>query len=286
MNNPQRIIFWGTPQFAVDVATELERHGFVPSLVVTQPDKPFGRKYVITPPPMKQWAVARDIPVVQPSRLSPDAVPCISSFDLGIVAGYGKLIPDQLLYGPRHKTLNVHPSLLPRHRGATPVQTTLLEGDTKTGVSIMLLDNEMDHGPILDQSHMSLENQRTTYTELEHKLAISGGKLLADVIPRWLSRTISPTEQRHTDATYTKKFLSEDGLIDLSTMSPIEIDRRVRALNPEPGTYCIVTRNGSPLRVKILETALRDGALDILKVQPDGKTPMDGHRFFASLASL
>lgn len=285
MSSRPNIVFWGTPRFAIPVLDALEAAGFLPSLVITAPDKPVGRKQILTPSPVSNWATARGITVRKPAKLRTDLVDLdFSKFDVGIVAAYGKIIPQAMIDGPTHGTLNVHPSLLPKHRGASPLQSTILSGDTEAGVSIMLLDAEMDHGPIVAHERTSLENRRPTYLELESELSTKGGALLAKILPDWLENKIHATPQNHDTATYTKKFETIDGLLDLDKMSSAEIDRRVRALNPEPGTFAFFKKGNAQIRVKILETDLApDGSLIIKTVHPDGKKPMEWKKFATQL---
>jgi methionyl-tRNA formyltransferase len=161
MNQKQNIkfAFFGTAGFSVAVLDELERAGFLPSAVVTAPDAVMGRKKVLTPSPVKVWAQARNIPVVLPDSLA--------NFDLFVIASYGKIIPKKILDIPRFGTLNVHPSLLPKYRGPSPIQTFILNGDEETGVTIMLTDEQMDHGPVIASAKFEARNSRLKYKELE-----------------------------------------------------------------------------------------------------------------------
>ncbi len=265
-----RIAFWGTDSFVLPVLEALHAAGLSPQLVVTTPDRPHERTKVPVPSPVKVWALAHAIPVDQPARLKEYSLP--GTWDLFVVASYGKIIPQRILDMARHGTLNVHPSLLPKFRGASPVPSSVLAGEVQTGVSVMLLDAEMDHGPILTEVSYTANPRETTATLLPGLFSL-GGTALADIIPAWIAGQITPREQDHSAATYTKKFTGEDGRLDFNTMSGDEIDRRVRALNPEPGTYVITTIDGKPFRVKILETDIQDGKLKLLTVLPEGKTP-------------
>ncbi len=274
--NSPKIVFWGTDNFVIPVLDALLGAGLTPERIVTTGDRPKGRKQIMTPPPVKVWAEAHQIPVDQPEKLKEYALP--GNWDLFIVASYGKIIPQRILDLARRGTLNVHPSLLPRFRGPSPVPSSVLAGEKHTGVSIMLLDAEMDHGPILAQAPYTLSS-RDTSVSLFTKLFTLGGTMLTEIIPTWLSGDIVPREQDHTAATYTRKFSGEDGLLDFKTLTPGEIDRRVRALNPEPGTFFYMEDKGKQIRVKLLETDLIDGKLALKSVQPEGKTPMSGENF-------
>ena len=156
--------------------------------------------------------------------------------DLVIVASYGKIIPKDILDIPKHGTINIHPSLLPKYRGASPIQTAILNNDD-TGISIMLMDEKMDHGAIIASVEHKLTN-KIKHKELEKQLAIKGAKLLIEVLPKWIAGKIKPKEQDHKKASYTKVFKREDGEINWKK-SPEEIERQVRAFDPWPGTFTI-----------------------------------------------
>lgn len=153
------IVFFGTSQFSNIVLEKLINFSCKPSLVITVPDKPMGRKQIITPPPVKLLALKHKIPLLQPKTLKNYQLPT-TNYQLGIVAAYGKLIPKEILDIPKYGTLNIHPSLLPKYRGPSPLQNTILNDDKETGVSIMLLDEEMDHGPIIKNQKLKIKNQK------------------------------------------------------------------------------------------------------------------------------
>lgn len=154
--------------------------------------------------------------------------------DICVVAAYGKIILKEWLEIPKYRFLNVHPSLLPKYRGASPIQAAILNGDPETGVTIILMDEKVDHGPILASKKSEARNKN--YKQLEKELAEFGAELLIEILPKWVNGGIKPVEQNHNRATYTKKFSWQDGKIDWQK-SAEEIDRQVRALNPEPGTW-------------------------------------------------
>ena len=250
---------------------ELEAEGYLPAAVVTAPDKPTGKKKIVTPPPTKIWATERGIPVLQPEKLDSDFSDVLRAtfhVPLFVVAAYGKIIPKAILDIPKHGALNVHPSLLPKYRGASPIQSALLAGDKETGVTIMLMDDKMDHGPIIASESVEID-PGTTYEKLESLLARVGGKLLADMIREWIDGNIQEVEQDHSKATFTKKIITEDGLIDLS--KPIEADRKVRAFNPNPGAYILLRKNDTPFRVKILSGSIKGDQYVPDRVIPEGR---------------
>lgn len=290
-HNKQKIVFWGTSSFSIGVLEALKESGVIPDLIVTAPDKPRGRKLLITPPPVKIWAQENNIPFLQPEILNASLSSMLHDLrsTLFIVASYGKIISQPVLDIPKYGSLNVHPSLLPKLRGASPIQSAILSEDT-TGVTIMLLDDKMDHGPIVAQKEIPItpwpaptreESTRggpPKASELEQKLAYEGGKLLAETIPRWIAGEITVQEQDHTKATYTKKFTKEDGLIDLSG-DPTMNFRKVQAFDVWPKAYFFTERHGKQIRVAVTDAELTGGNLVIKKVLPEGKKEMNYEDF-------
>jgi len=239
MQKNAKIIFFGTSGFAVPALEALKKEGYDIVAVVTNPDEPTGRKKVPTPPPIKTKAQSLGLKVLQPEKLKNDSalVLSLSSLgpDVGIVAAYGKIIPQEIFGLPRRGTLNIHPSLLPKYRGPTPIQTTILKGEKETGVTIIKIDGEVDHGLIVATSDKRQATKKS-YKELENELAKLGAELLIKTLPDYLAGNIEPRPQDHSQATSTKKFTREDAKIDWPKTAE-EIDRQIRALNPEPGTW-------------------------------------------------
>lgn len=272
-------IFFGTDTFSTGVLNELEARGFLPSLIVTVPDKPKGRKLVMTPPDAKIWGEARGIPVIQLKTLrTPEAETEIrekmAGALVGIVASYGKIIPQNILDIPAHKTLNVHPSLLPKLRGASPLQSAILL-ESETGVTIMVLDADMDHGPILasqktDDWSADLSALLPYSDELEKKLSAKGGALLGEILPDWVAGTITAIEQNHADATFTVKIKKEDGLLDLADSPEINL-RKIRAYQGWPTAYYFDNEK----RIIIKTAHIENGALVIDRIIPEGGKEMN-----------
>jgi len=272
------IAFFGTPDVAVYVLDELARVGILPTLIVTAPDKPKGRKLIVTPSPAKIWAEEHNLSIYQPEKLNGDAINTLAEegpWDLFIVAAYGSLIPSEVLDTPKYGTLNVHPSLLPKLRGASPIQTAILEED-ETGVTIMLVDEEMDHGPIVVQEKVIIPEWPPKASELQEILARKGGNMLAEIIPRWVTGTIETLEQDHGNATYTKKITKEDGEINLSDDAQKNF-RKFQAYSIWPRTYFFTDlpadkagKNGERMRVIITDAAIENGTFVIKKVIPEG----------------
>ncbi|OGZ03732.1 MAG: methionyl-tRNA formyltransferase [Candidatus Lloydbacteria bacterium RIFCSPHIGHO2_01_FULL_41_20] len=274
-----KIAFFGTPNFAVVILKELKKKGIGPGLVITAPDKPRGRGMKLTPPPVKVWAEDNSIEYIQPEKLDSEFIEKlkIENYKLFVVAAYGKILRQEILDIPKYGTLNVHPSLLPKLRGASPIEGAVLEGEKETGVSIMILDSEMDHGPILAQEKIKLNGQEKA-PELENKLAKIGGKLLAQTIPKWIKEDIKKIEQNHSLATFTKKITKDDGLIDPNGDSEINW-RKFRAFYGWPGIYFFI--NGERIIVK--DASLENGIFKIKRVLPEGRKEVDYEIFKKSI---
>lgn len=275
-----RYAFFGTPLFAEIVLDELEAAGYAPALVVTAPDKPKGRKLLLTPSPVKVWATEHGVPIFTPQKLRDEeflAALTAAHCDLFIVAAYGKIIPKMLLDMPEHGTLNVHPSLLPKFRGPSPIESAILSNEDHTGITIISLDEETDHGPIVAQKEYHAQNWPPKGSVLTEALAHEGGKLLAEALPGWVS-THKGASQNHTEATYTKKLTKEDGLIDLAGDALMNY-KKIRALDEWPGAYFFADRNGKHVRVRITDALYKDGTLTITRVTPEGKREMSYEDF-------
>ncbi len=268
-----RFAFFGTPRFATIVLDELAAAGYLPALIVTAPDAPVGRGLTLTSPAVKQWADRHDIASIQPTSLAQLPKELTGSWDFFVVAAYGKLLRKNVLDIPTQGTLNVHPSLLPKLRGASPIESAILTDEKETGVSIMLLDEKMDHGPILAQKKVAPKPWPPRASELEDTLAHEGGRLLAVVIAPWQGGELNPTEQDHTRASVTKKIEKGDGLIDL-TADPYQNFLKIRALEGWPGTYFFHQKQGRRIRVKIVDATYTPGSLTITRVIPEGKREM------------
>jgi len=238
----------GTPQFAATILEALLHCSCQVLAVYTQPDKPAGRGRPVVVPPVKKLALERQIPVVQPETLkSSNVVDKLVSLqpELIVVAAYGAMLPSEVLFLPKFACLNVHPSLLPRHRGPSPVAYTILCGDELAGVTIMLMDAGMDTGPILAREKAGISFMDTTGS-LSAKLADAGGRLLLETLPKWLNRELKPQVQDEAQATYSKLINSKDAEIDWH-LSAQELWRRIRAYNPWPISY--TWYNGKRLRI-------------------------------------
>ena len=233
-----RTVFMGTPQFAVTILASLLQSVYEVLAVYSQPDRPAGRGHQVVFPPVKRLALERGIQVIQPETFkSSEAMEKLASFqpELIIVAAFGAILPPAVLSLPRFACLNVHPSLLPRHRGPSPVANTILCGDELTGVTIMLMDAGLDTGPILAQEKVGISLMHTTGS-LSSKLADVGARLLLETLPKWLGGELRPQAQDETQATYSTLMNGKDAEIDWH-LSALELWRKVRAYNPWPSCY-------------------------------------------------
>ncbi len=233
-----KIIFFGTSEFAVPALEALKNEDYEIAAVITNPDELVGRKKVLTPPPVKIAAQNLDLNILQfPSLKIENLKLKIPDADVGVVAAYGKIIPAEIINLPRLGILNIHPSLLPKYRGPTPLQTTILNGEKETGVTIIKIDEEADHGPVVAISN-KVQVTSKKYEELQEELAKLGAELLIKILPEYLAGKIEPQPQDHSLATFTKKFTRDDAKISWDKTAE-EIDRQIRALNPEPGVWTL-----------------------------------------------
>jgi methionyl-tRNA formyltransferase len=232
------IAFFGTPEPAVEILEWLKKAKLMPLLVITNPDKPQGRNLALTPSPVKIWAEEHDLDLFQPEKLDDAALATLSetAWDLFIVVAYGKIIPQAILDLPKYGSINVHYSLLPKYRGASPIESQILADDKNPGVSIMVLDSKMDHGPLLATAPVPVPAWPPTATELRQASNEVAGKLLTELLPTFLSGELKPQEQDHAIATYTKKFTKTDGEIKL-TDDPYKNFLKIQAFNEWPQTY-------------------------------------------------
>jgi len=277
--------FFGSSNFSVLVLDKLEGLGLVPNLVITTPDKPKGRGLEITSGEVKSWAEKRNIPVFAPVSLKTaeitNELSAFGTFDVFLVASYGKIIPHTVLNLPRKGTLNIHPSLLPKFRGPTPLESailddTVIDGAMATGVTIMQIDEQVDHGPIVDQVVVPISEWPSYYTDLEKILADEGATLFAEVLPEWINDTMVAQEQEHSLATFTKKFSKVDGQLDLTARPHVNL-RKIRAyshgISGKNNAFYIEEKTGK--RVIVSRAKIDNDKLVLEKVKPEGKNEMN-----------
>jgi methionyl-tRNA formyltransferase len=276
MQQKLKIIFFGTPKFAKTVLEKMKESGFLPSLIVTQEDKPVGRKLIIIPPEVKVFAQENNIPFLQPKSLKDEnflnEIKSFGTFDIGIVCSYGKIIPENILKLSKNGNLNIHTSLLPKLRGPSPIQSAILS-ENETGITIMLLDELMDHGPILAQEKIDI--YWPPYEEdLEDALSKKGSSMLCDVIMKFLDGKIEIKEQDHSKATFCKKIQKEDALLDLNDDPNLNL-RKIRAYHRWPKAYFFQKdKKGKEIRIIVSRADVVEDKLVIEKIIPEGKKEM------------
>jgi len=305
----QKIIFMGTPKIAEEVLSKLINSEYRPELVITQKDKPVGRKQDVLASPAKLLAEKNNIETFTPDSLKEESVvKKIKDFnpDVIIVVAYGKIIPQSIIDIPKFGVLNIHASLLPKYRGASPIQHAILSGDKITGVTLMQIDEKMDHGPMLAKKEVEISDIDTTET-LSEKLSEAGSYLLLEVLPDLFLGKIKPKEQEHEKATLAKILKKEDGEVK-EEQTAKEIERMSRAFYPWPGIYLNLKLKDKELKLKLTKIALaecedkkdklylnkdkklilntKDGCLELIEVQPESKNKMSGEAFYQGYRAL
>jgi methionyl-tRNA formyltransferase len=279
-NKEIKIAFFGNSEFSLHVLEGLKKNGITPELVVTTPDKPQGRKMVLTPTQTKFWAENNSIEYIEVNKLKDENfIKKISEYNLFIVASYGKIIPKVVIDLPKYKVLNIHPSLLPKYRGPSPLQEQILNDEKNIGVSIMLIDEQVDHGDIITQKKVEIKDWPVSFIQLQEKLAEEGSKLLAEIIPDWIKGKIETKEQNHNEATFTKKVEKIDGLLDLQS-DAYKNYLKYLAFEDWPRTYFI---DQNKMRIIIKKAIYKDDNFEILRVIPEGKKEMDYKSFLNGL---
>lgn len=292
-----RIVFMGTPEFAVAALNKLLDHGYEVAAVVTQPDKPKGRKKTLTPPPVKEAALARGLPVLQPARMrSPEAIAAIAELqpELIVTAAYGQILPKEVLQLPRLGCINVHGSLLPKYRGGAPIQRAIINGETMTGVTIMYMAEGLDTGDMISRVEVPIEKGDTS-GDLFRKLSEAGAELLLQTLPSIIDGSAVAVPQDDAAATYAPNLSRDDERIDWSR-SAEALYNQVRGLAPMAGAFtyldgevfkiwaCEAEPDGGRAAVEpgtvlkadnglLVQTG--SGALRLLTIQPAGKRAMD-----------
>mgnify|MGYP001611476205 CR=1 FL=1 len=295
-----KLIFFGTSEFAAPTLRSIkEKTDWQIELVVSESAKPQGRKNKIVDSPIAQYTKSAGLNLIAPNALlSLD----LKNSDVGVVAAYGRIIPKNIISGPRMGIINIHPSLLPKLRGPSPIQAALLNGLKETGVSLMLIDEKIDHGPIISQESLSV-SQTDNYFILESKVAELGAKILVRDLPKYIAGDIKPQLQDDSLATFTKLIKKEDGRISWSEPAG-SIYNSWRAFIKWPGIYTFFdNKNNQPIRLKIIEIekcatsdvahkagevfvsghnlyiACRDGAIKVTKLQPENSKILTAQEF-------
>ena len=303
------IAFFGTPQIAATVLANLIKSKFNPQLVVTSANVGQGRERKLSVSPTKEVAQKHKIKTLEPGNLDKNFAREFRKFspDVAILVAYGKLIPKEVLVIPKYGFVNIHPSLLPKYRGPSPIIEAILNGDSKTGVTIIKLDQELDHGPILAQIEQTVD-ANDTHQSLSEKLASLGADLLISILPKYVEGSLKLKKQDHNAATYTEKISKEDGHIDLENPpDPQKLNRMIRAFYPWPGVWTdLETRNKKQetrkMRIKFLPPTIQlfsaqggsssrgnypspkagpplEETIQLFLIQPEGKRPMNIKEF-------
>lgn len=298
MANKTKIVFMGSPDFSLPILQALHENYPVVG-VVTQPDRAAGRGRELKPPPIKELARELGIPLIQPEKLrEPEAMDQLRTWtpDAIVVAAFGQILRQDVLDLPKFGCINVHASLLPRWRGAAPINFAILDGDKETGVTIMKMDAGLDTGPILSQRSERIEPEEAAGSLFE-KLSRLGAELLLDTLPKYIAGEIEPRPQPQEGVTYASMLKKQDGRLDFSRPA-VELERKVRAFNPWPGTYfewdgnllkvhqasigmgkLRVGERGVYLGMPVVGTS--ENLLVLGEVQPAGKKAMSGRAFLA-----
>lgn len=299
-----KIVFWGTSYFGAQILQSLINAGFRPILVISTPDSPRGRGLEMEASEVKRMAIKQGLRVIQPEKLRDlvalDELRGLNP-DLFIVTSYGKIIPKEILDVPKFKTINVHPSLLPKWRGASPIQSQILSGENEFGTSIMILDEEMDHGPIIANSKLQITNYKLTFKELEQKLIEESEKLLIETLPKFFSGKVKPIPQNHSKATFCQMIEKKDGQVNFSEPADL-IERKIRAFENWPSVW--FEKNGKSYKLlevdifndqevlknkkvgeffldnKNLVVKCSADGLIIKKIQPESKKALTGYEFW------
>lgn len=267
MPSTHKFVFFGTPKVASDTLAALIERGFVPAAVVTSPDAPQGRGLELTPSPVKVLALEHDIPCLTPEKLDAEAVGAVRAYgcEYAVVVAYGKLFPEELIAAFPLGVLNVHYSLLPKYRGATPLEAALLAGERETGVTIQKMVKELDAGDIIAQTATPIAPDETAL-DVRPRLIELGAQLLTDTLPAFERGEVVPTVQDASLASHSHKLKKEDGLLELD--APAQVNwNKYRAYADSIGTYFF--ENGK--RMKITRASLANGKFVIERVIPEGK---------------
>ncbi len=278
-----RFVFFGTPTLACVFLDDLEQAGLVPSLIVTTPDKARGRGMEISAPAAKTWGEKRGIQVLQPAEFDEEAAAALraAAADVFVVIYYGNVLPRPILDIPKHGTLNIHFSLLPRWRGTSPVRAAIANDDKAIGTSIILLDEKIDHGPLIAQKRIEVAEWPPRAKELEEIATHESAKLLLSILPGWLKGDIEAREQNHDVATWCPKYAKEDGLLDLRADAYQNL-LKIRAFDTTVGTHAFFERGGKKIRVGIMDAHIEGTKLVLDTVKPEGKKEMQYEEFLRS----
>lgn len=288
-----KIVFFGTPYYALPVLTSLHKSfvtgpGKSPiTAVVTQSPKPVGRKQILSYSPIDKWAHEHKIPTFYSTK---ELLENGTDADFGVLASYGEIVPQEVINQFPKGILVIHPSLLPKYRGASPVTEAIRNGDDVTGVTIFRMDSKMDHGPIISQFKKEISPEDTTQT-LRDRLFESSAEVLVELIEPWQKGKITPKVQDESQATYTKILTKQDGLIVLQGTDPLQAERFIRAMTPWPGAWTKVklqmpNDKFQIKRLKLIQSHIENNELVLDEVQLEGKNPVSWKQFTEAYPDL
>lgn len=281
MPNTKPFAYFGTPAVASETLALLIEAGFVPRVVVSSPDAPKGRGLVLTPSPTKTLALSHGIPVLTPEKLDEFFLSSFEGCEYAVVVAYGKILPQAFIDAFPLGVLNIHYSLLPKYRGASPVEAALLNNEEETGVTIQRMVFKLDAGDILAQSKVSIKDTDTV-CDLRPRLITEGAELLLETLPAFERGELTATPQDESLATHVGKIKKEEGRLEIPGDDPSNW-LKYSAFKESPGTYFFASKNGVPLRVKIVEARFVDGTFVIERVVPEGKKEMSYEDFTRAL---
>jgi methionyl-tRNA formyltransferase len=274
-----KFIFFGTPDVASKTLTILKDRGYIPELIVTSPDKSSGRGLLMHETPVSLFAKENNIECLKPKKITEEFISKLSTFNfqLSIVVAYGKILPESLIKTPKFGTINIHYSLLPKYRGASPVETALLNGDELTGISIQQMEYKLDSGPILIEEEMKV-SINDTKEELLSDLINLGANCLCDLLPGIESKNVIPKKQDESLVTFCKKIKKEDGEINIEGDQK-ENWNKYRAFFGWPGVFFFTIKKDKRIRVKVVEAIYENNSFIIKRVVPEGRKEMSYDEF-------
>lgn len=274
-----KFIFFGTPDVASRTLDILKDQEYLPELVVTSPDKKSGRGLLVHETPVALWAKENNVECLKPEKIDSEFISKLSTFNfqLSVVVAYGKILPESLIKSPKFGTINIHYSLLPKYRGASPLETCILNGDEVTGVSIQQMEYALDSGPILIEEKIEI-GINNTKEEIRNTLIDLGAAILCNLLPKIATGDVNPRPQDESLATFSKKIKKEDGEIDING-NPKTNWNKFRAFYGWPGVFFFANKNNKKIRIKITDAKYEDDSFVIKRVIPEGKKEMDYEEF-------
>lgn len=278
-NSNIKFAFFGTPEVASKTLNILKEKGYIPGIIITSPDTRSGRGLEMKETPVSIWATENNIKCLKPEKITDEFIQQLSTFNfqLYVVVAYGKILPEELIKKPELGTINIHYSLLPKWRGASPLEASLLNGDEETGISIQQMEYKLDSGPILVEEKLEIAINDTK-EEIKNDLINLGANCLSDLLPKIKEGKLNPKIQDESKATFCKKIKKEHGEIDLNG-DQLQIWNKYRAFSGWPGVFFFVEKKGKKIRIKVKEAKYKNNSFVIKRVVPEGKNEMSYDEF-------